>query len=120
MSGIRKSRASYGNTKQPIRQLRKSCRICSFYVGLFFINNKGGAESMKKINLLIAFILIVMVSACSSNSGNEDEQTNEDVTKKDELVLAVGGERSEEHTSELQSRGHIVCSLLLERKNKLS
>src|SRR5690625_5476918 len=26
--------------------------------------------------------------------------------------------RSEEHTSELQSRGHLVCRLLLERKNK--
>src|SRR5690625_2212244 len=27
--------------------------------------------------------------------------------------------RSEEHTSELQSRGHLVCRLLLEKKNKL-
>src|SRR5690625_5864175 len=26
-------------------------------------------------------------------------------------------ERSEEHTSELQSRGHLVCRLLLENKN---
>src|SRR5690625_6443071 len=26
------------------------------------------------------------------------------------------GERSEEHTSELQSRGHLVCRLLLEKK----
>src|SRR5690625_6611155 len=27
--------------------------------------------------------------------------------------------RSEEHTSELQSRGHLVCRLLLEKKNRL-
>src|SRR5690625_6592609 len=27
------------------------------------------------------------------------------------------GLRSEEHTSELQSRGHLVCRLLLEKKN---
>src|SRR5690625_5916485 len=27
------------------------------------------------------------------------------------------GERSEEHTSELQSRGHLVCRLLLVKKN---
>src|SRR5207253_6295919 len=27
-------------------------------------------------------------------------------------------ERSEEHTSELQSRGHVVCRLLLEKKNE--
>src|SRR5207253_7072103 len=28
----------------------------------------------------------------------------------------VLGQRSEEHTSELQSRGHLVCRLLLEKK----
>src|SRR5690625_6446669 len=28
------------------------------------------------------------------------------------------GERSEEHTSELQSRGHLVCRLLLEKKKE--
>src|SRR5215208_6919321 len=28
------------------------------------------------------------------------------------------GTRSEEHTSELQSRGHLVCRLLLEKKKK--
>src|SRR5690625_7093788 len=42
--------------------------------------------------------------------------------------LALGGGRrrlstlsgrSEEHTSELQSRGHLVCRLLLEQKNDL-
>src|SRR5690625_6734443 len=36
-------------------------------------------------------------------------------------VAAVAQEyqpRSEEHTSELQSRGHLVCRLLLEKKNK--
>src|SRR5690625_6689105 len=29
------------------------------------------------------------------------------------------GKRSEEHTSELQSRGHLVCRLLLEKKNMI-
>src|SRR5215208_7743377 len=39
-------------------------------------------------------------------------------------VTAVAGtagtstSRSEEHTSELQSRGHLVCRLLLEKKKK--
>src|SRR5690625_5768568 len=31
--------------------------------------------------------------------------------------IPVGVRRSEEHTSELQSRGHLVCRLLLEKKN---
>src|SRR5437870_8737981 len=30
----------------------------------------------------------------------------------------IGALRSEEHTSELQSRGHLVCRLLLEKKKK--
>src|SRR6266700_2176961 len=33
-----------------------------------------------------------------------------------ELLLGVVGERSEEHTSELQSRENLVCRLLLEKK----
>src|SRR5690625_6411626 len=41
----------------------------------------------------------------------------------EELTHLAGGQqghqhRSEEHTSELQSRGHLVCRLLLEKKKK--
>src|SRR3712207_7779567 len=32
-------------------------------------------------------------------------------------VVVTGGTRSEEHTSELQSRQYLVCRLLLEKKN---
>src|SRR5439155_5296158 len=38
------------------------------------------------------------------------------------IATATGREltsRSEEHTSELQSRGHLVCRLLLEKKKKV-
>src|SRR2546422_7550097 len=35
-----------------------------------------------------------------------------------EKPTARGLKRSEEHTSELQSRLHLVCRLLLEKKNK--
>src|SRR3712207_8563392 len=31
----------------------------------------------------------------------------------------ISGERSEEHTSELQSRQYLVCRLLLEKKKKI-
>src|SRR5690554_7113816 len=34
--------------------------------------------------------------------------------------IFAGGYRSEEHTSELQSRPHLVCRLLLEKKKKVS
>src|SRR5690625_6918832 len=47
--------------------------------------------------------------------------TSNDATAKEledpEWVLM--DRRSEEHTSELQSRGHLVCRLLLEKKNAI-
>src|SRR5690625_6986210 len=41
------------------------------------------------------------------------EAPADDATAGDDVTLKV---RSEEHTSELQSRGHLVCRLLLEKK----
>src|SRR5690625_5795079 len=35
-----------------------------------------------------------------------------------QTILSQVKSRSEEHTSELQSRGHLVCRLLLEKKKK--
>src|SRR5436190_17086354 len=37
-----------------------------------------------------------------------------------EQLLEAGGERSEEHTSELQSYSDLVCRLLLEKKKNLT
>src|SRR5690625_6159995 len=36
----------------------------------------------------------------------------------DKVGISRNRERSEEHTSELQSRGHLVCRLLLEKKKQ--
>src|SRR5687768_18061493 len=48
-----------------------------------------------------------------------DESWQPDRTKlKRPTEWIVGALRSEEHTSELQSRLHLVCRLLLEKKNK--
>src|SRR5690625_6352440 len=38
-------------------------------------------------------------------------------TRDHPIEEEVFSPRSEEHTSELQSRGHLVCRLLLEKKN---
>src|SRR5690625_6727430 len=45
-----------------------------------------------------------------------DEIVTEDGTRVLWVLLHIEGLRSEEHTSELQSRGHLVCRLLLEKK----
>src|SRR5207253_5448543 len=44
-------------------------------------------------------------------------QIPDDETISEPRRLFIGA-RSEEHTSELQSRGHLVCRLLLEKKKK--
>src|SRR5207253_4242914 len=41
--------------------------------------------------------------------------TGFDVTSDGGRTISADGVRSEEHTSELQSRGHLVCRLLLEK-----
>src|SRR5690625_6079891 len=43
------------------------------------------------------------------------ERLGVDVIEAGFAIASPG--RSEEHTSELQSRGHLVCRLLLEKKN---
>src|SRR5205809_8105915 len=40
-----------------------------------------------------------------------------DTLSSEQLLRDLREERSEEHTSELQSRLHLVCRLLLEKKN---
>src|SRR5690625_6402736 len=52
---------------------------------------------------------------------SEDLLLNEKVVSlKKPSVSLYEALRSEEHTSELQSRGHLVCRLLLEKKKKES
>src|SRR5207253_8328736 len=46
-------------------------------------------------------------------SRDEAQQQLEHISKE-----VLTNTRSEEHTSELQSRGHLVCRLLLEKKKK--
>src|SRR5439155_25104546 len=59
--------------------------------------------------------LVVVVVAVQHEVGTEVVQR-----LPDRLRRGRSGRRSEEHTSELQSRGHLVCRLLLEKKNKAS
>src|SRR5690625_5495701 len=52
-------------------------------------------------------------------SGKYDDPTAPgDINPFQALSSTLAATRSEEHTSELQSRGHLVCRLLLEKKNK--
>src|SRR5262245_65049779 len=50
------------------------------------------------------------------NDSSETSHSSELVKRK--VISSIDGKRSEEHTSELQSLRHLVCRLLLEKKNK--
>src|SRR5690606_19635571 len=96
---------------------------------------KNGGKAVKYRTRLLVFSLVVaslvLASSCSALgilSGQPKdkwqqlvEQENEKIglkpLKLEPYAKEVGGERSEEHTSELQSRENIVCRLLLEKKN---
>src|SRR5690625_5699924 len=47
-----------------------------------------------------------------------EEKTAGSIMTTEYVAFFQKQKRSEEHTSELQSRGHLVCRLLLEKKKK--
>src|SRR5690625_6216349 len=50
-------------------------------------------------------------------NGEKEHRRGRKLYPGDEIQIEEAGTiRSEEHTSELQSRGHLVCRLLLEKK----
>src|SRR5690625_7203207 len=63
----------------------------------------------------------IALALCDGKLSDEMEKTRAVAPALQKVVYWGSGqpdglERSEEHTSELQSRGHLVCRLLLEKK----
>src|SRR3989442_7286769 len=71
---------------------------------------------------LLYSIYLVAVQAIAGwhlNRGSPEEIRKATAWDPDNAELCAARARSEEHTSELQSRPHLVCRLLLEKKNSL-
>src|SRR2546422_3835577 len=87
----RRARLSRGNSRAGVRNAVTCCRPPARLVARSGVTLPGAAP------------VVSMVLAHGSSTA---------------LSCTFTGERSEEHTSELQSRLHLVCRLLLEKKKK--
>src|SRR5690554_7110828 len=88
-------------------------------------------DEAKKVAKEVGFPILIKASAGGGGKGMRVVEKEEDFESQmqraiSEATSAFGDGsvfiekfvRSEEHTSELQSRPHLVCRLLLEKKNK--
>src|SRR3989441_1781003 len=66
-------------------------------------------EILRKLYQNLPSIHVGYLAAIFAQAGHEVRVTNDEVAE---------GDRSEEHTSELQSLAYLVCRLLLEKKKK--
>src|SRR5690554_7560413 len=84
--------------------IRRPPRSTLFPYTTLFRSKFAGNDELMAINEFVHF-------AC----------TSEDINNLSHALMLKAGRkrlRSEEHTSELQSRPHLVCRLLLEKKKK--
>src|SRR5439155_27363547 len=90
------------------------------YVGLLFFFNDPPPTEIYTLSLHDALPIFGprMFSAGAMIDGVPPTYANATgISTPDQARRAVD-QRSEEHTSELQSRGHLVCRLLLEKKKR--
>src|SRR5690606_41998034 len=95
---------------------------CSFSSFSFFIKSTASAW-IYTLSLHDALPILPRVGASTAGRFMQScDKTRKAKTlprkKPQAALVAQSGTRSEEHTSELQSRENLVCRLLLEKKNK--
>src|SRR5216684_9265569 len=84
--------------------------ICKFFFFFFFFNDTATTE----IYTLSLHDALPIFHAQAASKADDRVHDRGRVGR----LLDAEHERSEEHTSELQSRLHLVCRLLLEKKKK--
>src|SRR5439155_24754836 len=94
------------------------CIIISFFIPFFFFNDTATTE-IYTLSLHDALpIYFARSLADFTNLGVAHHAFDRILGRVSVPAVELDGKiRSEEHTSELQSRGHLVCRLLLEKKN---
>src|SRR5690625_5797431 len=89
----------------------------SFYLFVGRISEEKGIRTLirawKKLGASSRFKLVILGEGPLKSELEHSSRDMENIS-----WVGVAERRSEEHTSELQSRGHLVCRLLLEKKKE--
>src|SRR3712207_7608945 len=91
---------------------------------IFFFNDTATTEiyTLSLHDALPIFVFVVLVVIADEIVQRETVVSGDEIDARVRATAVVliqigtAGERSEEHTSELQSRQYLVCRLLLEKK----
>src|SRR5687768_17767679 len=99
--------------------IRRPPRSTLFPYTTLFRSRLADGEVRQPLHLDLHFAFAVVTTLDGHRSAIFDRDSSVDDHHPDvSLQHPDLGERSEEHTSELQSRLHLVCRLLLEKKKK--
>src|SRR5258708_29634714 len=83
-------------------------------LGLFFFFNDTATTEIYTLSLHDALPILILREWLASSDDKSGQGPMSDAEKR----LLNSQNRSEEHTSELQSPDHLVCRLLLEKKKQ--
>src|SRR5437870_4071991 len=125
---IRRAREPARNSKiiwcrdDPSKSTTVLALIPTFLAILTFLGTAGGGRaSSTPVSVSSASVSMKTARIPRAGTGSSANAENTQSLRKSTTRLTLWWKtRSEEHTSELQSRGHLVCRLLLEKKKKIT
>src|SRR5690625_3305025 len=115
----------WAENRTPSLLARWICSVRKVFKAFADMNVESTISSLRTLRSSLSTVTLPAASVCRIvNVSLCDIVTDCSLEKKSSLsivatlVLESFDHRSEEHTSELQSRGHLVCRLLLEKKKE--
>src|SRR3712207_7660693 len=87
-------------------------------INIFFFFNDTATTEIYTLSLHDALPICRLVRARAAAAARRDRPPCRRGRRRDDRGVELRAGRSEEHTSELQSRQYLVCRLLLEKKKK--
>src|SRR5690625_5942510 len=113
---VRTARGAVNKTPQSSSQRSFPCRVVALRKSLVARSDKAVSSSRAK-SAVRAKAAAIPGPKCFSSSGKSTFRTTVRRGKSLKDGASSPAIRSEEHTSELQSRGHLVCRLLLDNNH---